>query len=144
MYRYLVIKYNTNKERGMSKKVLFVDDEEDCRKVMGSWIKSWGYEVITAAGGNEVMGLLNDGKPDAIVLDYMMPDIDGISLLKKIRAMDDDIPVIMFTAYPEEKAMQEAEKLNVSAFVPKLSSQTDSTHILKIALDSVFREREFG
>jgi len=32
----------------MSKKVLFVDDEEDCRKVIGSWIESWGYEVITA------------------------------------------------------------------------------------------------
>jgi len=115
------------------KKVLFVDDERDCLKVIGSWIKSWGYEVIAVQAGKEALDILAAEKVDAILLDYLMPDIDGISLLKKIRAMDGEIPVIMFTAYPEKEAMQEAGKLNVSAFVPKLSSYTDSTNILKIS-----------
>jgi len=128
----------------MPKKVLFVDDERDCLKVIGSWIKSWGYEVIAVQAGKEALDILAAEKVDAILLDYLMPDIDGISLLKKIRAMDGEIPVIMFTAYPEKEAMQGAGKLNVSAFVPKLSSYTDSTHILKISLDMVFREKKFG
>jgi CheY-like chemotaxis protein len=126
----------------MPGKILFVDDEQDCLKVIGAWIKSWGYEVVAVSKGKQAIDILKDGKADAIVLDYLMPDIDGISLLKEIRAMDKDIPVIMFTAYPEKGSMHEAEELNVSAFVPKLSSYRDTTPMLKIALDMVFREKK--
>lgn len=125
----------------MSRRILFVDDEPDCLKVIGAWIQSWGYEVITVQRGKQAIDVLKDGKADAIILDYMMPDIDGINLLKEIRAVNKDIPVVMFTAYPEKEAMQEAGELGVSAFVPKLSSYTDTTPMLKISLDMVFREK---
>jgi len=68
-----------------------------------------------------------------------MPDIDGISLLKKIRAIDKEIPAIMFTAHPDEEPMEDADKLNISAFIPKISPYTDTTAGLKTALDLVFK-----
>ena len=78
---------------------------------------------------------LKDRKPDVIVLDYMMPEMDGVATLKHIRGIDKMVPVIMFTAYPATKVMEEAEKLGVSSFVPKLSAYTDVAMSLRAAID---------
>ena len=115
-------------------KVLLVDDEHDFLDLMEARIKNWGYEILRADNGKEAIDIVRNGKIDIMVLDYMMPNMDGITVLKKIRSINKDIPVIMFTAYPDGHAISGAIKFNISAFVPKLSAYTDSQTALKTAL----------
>ncbi|NQT21874.1 MAG: response regulator [Candidatus Omnitrophica bacterium] len=118
----------------MGKKILLVDDEEDFLKVTSSRIESWGYEVISVANGKQALDAVMSKNPDIVILDYMMPEMDGIETLKRIRKINKKLPVIMFTAYPNEKAIEGAENLSVRAFIPKLSMYSDSQEALKQAL----------
>lgn len=124
------------------KTILLVDDEEAFLEIMGSRIESWGYKVITAANGYEALELFNKSKPDAMVVDFKMPDMDGVQLLMKIRAKDAKIPVIMFTAKPRPETMEDAETLNISAFVPKLSPYVDTHTSLRSAINMVFKTKD--
>jgi len=116
------------------KLILVVDDERDFLKIISSRIESWGYKVISASSGSEAITLIKDRKPDIVILDYMMPEMDGIATLKKIRHIDKKLPVIMFTAYPNEKTIKGAENLGVVAFIPKLSMFSDTQEALKEAI----------
>ena len=101
------------------KKVLLVDDEADFLLIMSVRIKGWGYDVIEAGSGAEALDTIKQEQPDIVVLDYKMPDMNGIQTLREIRKFNRAIPVILFTAYPEKGATKESEDLGVSAFVPK-------------------------
>lgn len=116
-------------------KVLLVDDEQDFLNLMSQRIESWGYEVIPVSSGQEALNALMSQDPKAIILDYMMPEMDGVTTLKKIRKIDRKIPVIMFTAHPDNKAIGVAKKLGVSTFIPKLSTYADIQSVLKSALN---------
>lgn len=115
-------------------KILLVDDELDFLKIMGARIKSWGYKLIKSSNGKEAIEIVKAEKPDIVLLDYMLPEMDGIAILKEIRKMDNDLPVIMFTAHPDIKAIKGSEELGVSAFIPKLSTYSDTQLILKAAI----------
>ena len=100
------------------KLILVVDDERDFLKIISSRIESWGYKVISVSSGSDAITLIKDKKPDIVILDYMMPEMDGIATLKKIRHIDKKLPVIMFTAYPNETTMISSRNcLSVSANV---------------------------
>lgn len=116
-----------------------VDDEVDFVTLIKKRIESWGYLVITANCGEEALEALDTTSPRVIIMDYMMPDINGIELLRKIRKTNKKIPVIMFTAQPTMKAMEEAKELNIVAFIPKESSMVDTEKDLKIALELIFQ-----
>ncbi len=116
-------------------KILLVDDEADFLETMGSIIKGWGYDLITAVSGKKAIDAVMAQKADIVILDYMMPEMDGVITLKEIRKINKEIPVIMFTAHPDIKIMKGAEKLGVSAFIPKLSAYSDVQSGLKAALD---------
>jgi CheY-like chemotaxis protein len=122
-----------------NKRILIVDDEVDFLTLIKKRIESWGYIVITASSGDEALEALDTTSPRVIVLDYMMPDINGIELLRKIRKTNKKIPVVMFTAQPTMKAMEEAKELNILAFIPKESSMVDTEKDLKIALELIFQ-----
>jgi len=119
------------------RKVLIVDDEKDFLDFMRIRISNWGYEISEAVNGKDALSALASQNPDIVVLDYLMPDMDGIEVLKEIRKLNKEIPVVMFTAHPEMKVIQGAEKLNVSAFIPKLSAYQDVDKSLKAALDLI-------
>jgi len=121
------------------KKVLLVDDEAAFLEIMASRVKSWGYTVVRASSGTEALQVFSAEKPDALIVDFKMQDMDGIQLLMKIRAIDEKIPVIMFTTQPRPETMEDAETLNISAFVPKLSPYVDTQASLRSALKMVFK-----
>lgn len=116
------------------KKVLIVDDEADFLEIMGTRIEEWGYDLLKAANGKEALAVLKESNPDIIILDYMMPVMDGIATLKEIRKIDKEKPVIMFTAYPD-KTIRGASELGISALIPKLSTCSDVQFSLKSTLD---------
>jgi two-component system, NtrC family, response regulator AtoC len=115
-------------------RVLLVDDEPDIIFVIGKKIKMWGYELSEAQTGKDAITAVKDKKTDIVVLDYMMPQMDGVEALKRIRRIDKNIPVIMFTAHPDMSSIEGTEKLNVSSYVPKISMYSSAEDMLKSAL----------
>jgi DNA-binding NarL/FixJ family response regulator len=72
-----------------------------------------------------------------MILDYMMPDMDGVATLTEIRKINKKIAVIMFTAYPDMKSIKAAQDLNVTVYTPKLSSYEDLRASLETAIHSL-------
>ena len=85
--------------------IMIVDDEEEARLGLNRLLISEGYAVKLASSGEEALNLLNQARPDAILLDFKMPGLDGIEVCRRIRSNDKTktIPIIMITGFPEEK-----------------------------------------
>jgi len=115
-------------------KILIVDDEVDYLSVMQERLESWGYEVFLAQGGKEGLAAVKEKFPDIVVLDYFMPGIDGVEVLRRIRKFNKTLLVIMLTAHADIKNIRGAQELGVSAFIPKLSAYSDVQSSLKSAL----------
>lgn len=84
----------------MPDKILIVDDDIDSLKLIGLMLQRHGYEVIAANAGNQAISKASSEHPDLIILDVMMPDMDGYEVCRRLRANPDTrpIPIIMFTA----------------------------------------------
>ncbi|WP_242224955.1 response regulator transcription factor [Bacillus cereus group sp. BfR-BA-01380] len=86
----------------MSKyKVLLVDDESDMRQLVGMYLDNFGYEWKEAENGKQALHMLEMESFDFVILDIMMPEMDGIAVCKEIRKTS-DIPIIFLTAKGEE------------------------------------------
>ena len=87
-----------------NKKVLIVDDEEHIRELIKFNLKKEGYDTEVAVNGTEALKLIREIKFDLILLDLMLPEIDGLEVCKEIRRIEEtsDIPVMMITAKGEE------------------------------------------
>ena len=106
----------------MSKRVLVVDDEDDIREVAATTLELiGGFEVTTAASGAEALERVKEAHPDAIVLDVMMPGMDGPTTLEHLRAdvATAAIPVVFLTAKVQPNDRSRFADLDVSGFIPK-------------------------
>ncbi|HNX82316.1 MAG TPA: response regulator [Candidatus Omnitrophota bacterium] len=121
----------------MAHKILVVDDEPDFLDVIKIRLESCKYEVLTAHDGKQALEVFKTAKPDAILLDIMMPDMDGLQVLKKIREVNKDVPVFMVTAFSNDERFGLAQKLNASGFIVKtgdLKKEVENiTSVLTIA-----------
>ncbi len=84
----------------MEKKILIVEDEEGLRLFYEEELKAEGYEVLTARNGKEAIQRLEEGSPDLIILDIVMPVMDGMEALGRIVGKERKIPIILNTSYP--------------------------------------------
>jgi len=84
----------------MKKKILIVEDEEGLRLLYEEELKAEGYEVLTAGNGKEAIQKLEEEKPDLIILDIVMPVMDGLEALGQIVRKERKIPIILNTSYP--------------------------------------------
>jgi len=84
----------------MKKKILVVEDEEGLRLFYEEELEAEGYEVMTASNGKEAIQKLEEDKPDLVVLDIVMPVMDGIEALGRILGKDRKTPIILNTSYP--------------------------------------------
>ena len=82
-------------------RVLVVDDEADLRELLTTSLTFAGFEVAAAASGNEALTAVSEFSPQLIVLDVMMPDMDGFTVTRKLRARGDRMPVVFLTARDE-------------------------------------------
>ncbi len=83
----------------MKKTILVVEDEEGLRLLYEEELKAEGYDVLTAKNGREAIQQLETGKPDLIILDIVMPVMDGMEALGRIVSKERRIPVILNTSY---------------------------------------------
>jgi two-component system response regulator MprA len=82
-------------------RVLVVDDDPAVRESLRRSLAFNGYEVMLAADGEQALRAIADSRPDAVVLDVMMPNLDGLATCRALRAAGDDVPVLMLTARDE-------------------------------------------
>jgi len=91
-----------NDETGFSKpKVLVIDDEENVCELITLYFEKAGYDVVCAGEGNEGMEMVRSEKPSIVILDLMLPGMDGLDVCKEIRKFS-NIPLIMLTARVDE------------------------------------------
>ena len=121
-------------------KILLIDDEPNFIEIMAPRIREWGFEMIEASSGKEGLEVIEREHPDIVILDYMMPEMDGVVTLQEIRKKDKDIPVIMFTAHPYAITINDMRALNITAFIPKLSVHSDTQSALKTTIDNLAKK----
>jgi|SRR3970282_2077198 len=100
-------------------KILVVDDDPEVRMATRDFLSSKGYEVVVAEGGREAIRLIDASPPDVVLLDVLMPDIDGMETLKRIVATHPAMPVIMVTANADIEITSKVLQLGAADYVPK-------------------------
>lgn len=92
----------------MAKKILIVEDNDLNLKLFRDLLQAHGYQTVETRDGNQVLGLVNQERPDLILMDIQLPEISGLDLIKQIKnnAKLDSIPIIAVTAF----AMREDEE----------------------------------
>ena len=111
-----------------SKKVLIVDDDPDIRDVLTLILESQEYQVTTARDGIECIDKLRKGKPDLMILDLLMPRMDGFAVYKELQdakwAEYKDMPILILTSVREEASrrryeLETGQKLSVDYYIEK-------------------------
>lgn len=100
-------------------RVMVVDDEESIREVLSNYLESLGYEVQTASDGQDALSKFEPGAYDLIVSDLLMPVVDGLELLRKVREKDRDVIFLMITGYPSIETAVEAIKKGAYDYITK-------------------------
>ena len=100
-------------------KIIVVDDELSIRESLKGWLQQDGYQVETAAGGPEALAKNAENRFDIMLIDVKMPEMDGLTLLKKIKETDSDIAIVMMTAHGDIRDAVEAMKLGAYDYLLK-------------------------
>ncbi|MFQ5923395.1 MAG: PleD family two-component system response regulator [Anaerolineales bacterium] len=110
-----------------SRSILVVDDERGFCDVVTVILESQGYQVHKAHHANDAFGLLNETTPDLILTDMMMPEIDGVGLIKRLRETPAwaDIPVVVVSAYSEPEIQENAFEAGAAGFMSKPFSASE-------------------
>ena len=117
-------------------KLLIVDEEKNIREVVKEYAQLNGYEVEEAADGNEAVSLVERNDYDCIVLDVMMPKLDGFSACKQIKAIK-NVPIIMLSARQDEYDKLLGFELGVDDYVSKPFSPKELMARVKVVVDRV-------
>ena len=103
----------------MKEKILVVEDDRDIQEIVSEILKAEGYEVVTADNGLEGYQLFKERNPDLIILDVMMPKMDGYQMAKLVRQKNETVPIIMLTALEEEYDEIKGFEVGADDFISK-------------------------
>ena len=105
----------------MAKKILLVDDEPHIIIMLENRMKHAGYDVITACDGQDALTKAHKEKPDLIILDLMLPKLDGYKVCRMLKFDEKyrQIPIILFTARAQEADIKLGEEVGADAYVTK-------------------------
>ena len=126
----------------MSKAILIVDDEVSICQTLGGILTDEGHEVVTAASGEEALRVVEEELPDLVLLDIWLPGIDGIEVLKAIKAAHPQILVVMMSGHSTIETAVKATKLGAFDFIEKPLSLEKVILVVNHALDMVRLEEE--
>lgn len=117
----------------MSRHVLIVEDEENIVESLSFLLEREGYRVTSVLDGAQAVPRIEASRPDLLILDVMLPGLDGFEILRAIRsdAALAQLPVIMLTAKMQQQDRRTAEEIGVNAFVTKPFSNAEVISIVK-------------
>ncbi len=124
-------------------RVLVVDDAEGIRTFLANLFELKGFEVDTAEDGRSALALLESGAdPDVVLLDVMMPGMDGLQVLRRIRELDPELPVVMLSVVGKANTIVEAMQLGASDYLNKPFEEEELDAVLRQVLDQRALEQE--
>ena len=126
----------------MKEKVLIADDEEDIRDLLGLLLEDLDFEVIKAGDGNSAFSLFQVARPSILLTDIKMPGMDGIQLLKRVKAEDPDAEVIMISGHGDLDLAIESLKYQAADFITKPIDDALLTHALQKVQEKISLKRE--
>ena len=125
-------------DRAKNFRVLVVDDAEGIRSYLANLLEIKGYDVDTVEDGRRALALLEGGAaPDVIILDVMMPGIDGIETLRRIRDFDEEVPVVMLSVVGKATTIVEAMEIGAVDYLNKPFEEDE----LEATLDKVLEKK---
>jgi len=105
-------------KESMKKEILLIEDNEDMNMIITNLLKSKGYNIDSVFTGKEAYTYLNKKDYDLIIVDYQLPDINGLQIIEQFKDHISDVSKIMISAFGNEKLRKEAERLN-TLFIDK-------------------------
>jgi CheY-like chemotaxis protein len=118
------------------KRILWVDDEIDSLKPHFLFLENKGYEVIGAMSGHDALQMVRQQLWDLVLLDEMMPGMDGLTTLEEIKNIRPHLPVVMVTKSEEESLMENAIGQKIDDYLVKPVAPTQILSVIKRLLDS--------
>ena len=105
--------------RAGKRTILVVDDFDDTRLLLKTWLEKKGFNIVEAENGNQAVSLAQQVRPDLIIMDMEMPELDGLAATRKIRSIRelDGIPVLAVSAYGAQQFRAEALAAGCSEYV---------------------------
>ncbi len=103
----------------MKLRVLVIDDDEDICLYLKEFLNREGYRATTVTNPRDALPEIKDGRHQIVLLDMRMPEIDGVGLLREIRAIDSDVCVIIMTAYPSVESAVDTMKADAFDYLRK-------------------------
>lgn len=119
-----------------SKKILIVEDDQHIRKLFNILVRREGVDIDEAVEGNEALEKLHANRYDLVILDIMMPNVDGFSILKDMRERPEtaQVPVIVVTAKTEDKDLMKGYSLGANYYITKPFEPQDLIHSIELIL----------
>ena len=120
-------------------KILLADDEAHIRKFIGLILRQLGSPtIIEAANGAQAVELYQSERPDLVLLDVNMPEVDGLQALEQIHALDPDCAVIMLTSLTTRNIIERAADLGAINYIRKDTPKEEILATLRQILDTLF------
>jgi two-component system, OmpR family, alkaline phosphatase synthesis response regulator PhoP len=116
--------------------IMVVDDNPDIITIVKTILEGKGYQVLSASSGQELLNLLTDRKPDLIILAIMMPEMDGLEVLGRLKAVTEtaSIPVILLTAKVQYEDVLGGYKLGADYYITKPFTSTQLVNGINLLL----------
>ncbi len=123
-------------------KILIVDDAAVDRRLAGGFVLKAGWSDIYAENGRAALELIAKEKPDVVLTDLQMPQMDGLELVKELRRHYPGLPVILMTAFGSEEIAVNALRAGAASYVPKHNLKQDLAEALRLVLATIQEVRE--
>ena len=123
--------------------ILVADDEASIRRILETRLSMIGYQVVTACDGNEALDLFRNCEPDLVVLDVMMPKLDGYGVCQELRK-ESDVPIVMLTALGDVADRITGLELGADDYVVKPFSPKELEARIRCVLRRVEKEQIAG
>ena len=117
--------------------ILYIEDEEGTRVNIVRSLRSKYELVLEAKDGVEGYKLYKENNVDLILTDLLMPNMDGMELIRKIREEDNETPIVIMSAYSDQNKLLEAAKLNIVEYVIKPISRAKLKEVLILGLQNI-------
>ena len=115
-------------------RILVVDDEKQVCYLLSELLNQFGHEVATETSGTSAIASLDDFQPDLVLADMLMPEMNGLEVLKKVKAWNPDTPVVILTGVDDEKIGQAAIDAGASDYITKPFTVAQLKTVLQVYL----------